>query len=372
MKVAFFYHLKFGGAKRVVKDQVKFFATKKVIVDQYTVNNETDFFDPTPFATYSKNYNFTTKYLKVPILGKFLYFYYVLIKLKSLQKKIAGDIDLKKYDAVIVHPDMYTQAPYILRFLKTFSVYYSQEPYRIAYEHSMRIDDNFPLYVRIFEHIKRYIIKVEDRKNVYNASRVVTSSMSVRERMIQAYNVFARVCPPGIDISIFKARGFRKQKNLLFVGSKSDPIDGYDLLEKALNRFPKSKRPKVKFVTWKSKNNERISEKELAKIYETSYVTMCMSRFETFGLIPLESMACGTPVIATDVGGHRETIINGVTGYLVEPEPFDIANAIKTLLDDGKYLKMSHNAIIHVRKNWSNEKRSLDFLTYITKQTKND
>ena len=60
-----------------------------------------------------------------------------------------------------------------------------------------------------------------------------------------------------------------------------------------------------------------------------------MSRFETFGLIPLESMGCGTPVVATNIGGHRETVVNDVTGFLVDPDPKEIANKINELVQSG-------------------------------------
>lgn len=367
MRIAFFYFLKFGGAKRVVMDQVRSFRDAGIEVDVFTINHEKDFFDPSQFANFYRNYIFKTKYLTIPIVGKFLYFYYVLISLKNLQKKIARDIDSRGYNIIIVHPDMYTQAPYLLRFIKTKSVYYSQEPYRIAYEHSMRIDSNLAWYIRLFEHIKRYLIKIEDRKNVKSASHIITSSLSVRERMIQSYDAYPKVCPPGIDIETFKARGFKKKKVLLFVGSKTDRIDGFDLLTKALQFFPKSKKPKIKFVTWKKDNNRRITEKELAKIYETSYVTMCMSRFETFGLIPLESMACGTPVIATNIGGHRESVVNNVTGFLVDPDPKEIFEKINLILNTPIYNQFSKASQSHIQKNWTSKKRNAEFISQMKK-----
>lgn len=369
MKVAFFYHLKFGGAKRVVMDQVKGFKKERIYVDVYTINHEKDFFDPSGYANNFSNYNFDTKFINLPIIGQLFNLYYVLFSLKKLQKKIAGIIDEKKYDYVIVHPDIYTQAPYLLRFLSTTSIYYSHEVYRIAYEHGLRISDSLPFYIRIFENFKRFLIKIEDRKNTWASSFIMTTCYSVRDRMIQAYGVYPLVVPPGIDIEVFKPRGYKKTSSILFVGSKTDKIDGFDLLSKALLLLPKSKRPKIKFVTWKKKNNQRIGEKELAKIYETSKVTMCMSRFENFGLIPLESMACGTPVIATNIGGHRESIIDGKTGFLIEPDPREIAEKIKLILENKNYNKISLNCVNHIKKNWSLEMRNkqlLDTLKYLS------
>jgi len=44
-------------------------------------------------------------------------------------------------------------------------------------------------------------------------------------------------------------------------------------------------------------------------------VTVCLTQGEPFGMVPLESMSCGTPVIALDDGGYRETIVGVRQGF---------------------------------------------------------
>jgi len=48
-------------------------------------------------------------------------------------------------------------------------------------------------------------------------------------------------------------------------------------------------------------------------------VVVCSSYFEGFGVVNVEAMACGKPVVSTNRGGPAETIVHGETGYLVEP-----------------------------------------------------
>ena len=62
---------------------------------------------------------------------------------------------------------------------------------------------------------------------------------------------------------------------------------------------------------------------------------VCTPRYEPFGIAALEAMACGVPVVATPVGGLRDTVIDGLTGRRVPVNnPVETARAVRHLLDD--------------------------------------
>ena len=66
--------------------------------------------------------------------------------------------------------------------------------------------------------------------------------------------------------------------------------------------------------------------------------------YEPFGIVPLEAMACGIPVVASAVGGMLDTIVHDVTGRLVAPKrPGEVADAINHLLHDD-FLRQSFGA----------------------------
>jgi type III pantothenate kinase len=64
-------------------------------------------------------------------------------------------------------------------------------------------------------------------------------------------------------------------------------------------------------------------------------VVVCAPWYEPFGIVPLEAMACGVPVVASAVGGMIDTVVDGVTGVHVPPrDPDRLAGVLRGLLDD--------------------------------------
>jgi D-inositol-3-phosphate glycosyltransferase len=78
-----------------------------------------------------------------------------------------------------------------------------------------------------------------------------------------------------------------------------------------------------------------VPHEELAEYYAMADVCVVPSLTESFGLVALEAQALGTPVIAASVGGLREVVEDGVTGFLVEGhDPADYAQAMAAILED--------------------------------------
>ena len=76
-----------------------------------------------------------------------------------------------------------------------------------------------------------------------------------------------------------------------------------------------------------------VRQERLPYFYSAADVCVISSYYESFGLVALESLACGTPVVATDVGGSKSIIREGETGYVVaDNEPHHLAEKIDLLL----------------------------------------
>lgn len=87
--------------------------------------------------------------------------------------------------------------------------------------------------------------------------------------------------------------------------------------------------------------------------------------YEPFGITPLEAMACGTPVIGSNVGGIKYSVIDGVTGALIPPDnPRALASKINELVGNELVLnQMGQNGIRHVNENFTWKKVAMDIET---------
>lgn len=114
-------------------------------------------------------------------------------------------------------------------------------------------------------------------------------------------------------------------------------------MEAAVERVRASGRQNVIWI------QEMLSKPDVIQMYTHATLFCCPSIYEPFGIINLEAMACRTAVVASAVGGIKEVVVDGVTGYLVaveqlnvapfepvDPDKFarDLAAAINKVLDD--------------------------------------
>jgi glycosyltransferase involved in cell wall biosynthesis len=83
------------------------------------------------------------------------------------------------------------------------------------------------------------------------------------------------------------------------------------------------------------------TQERIRELYRRCRALLFTSHNEDFGMVPLEAMGCGAPVIAVDEGGPRETILPGRTGWLVPPTPESFAEAmLDAMATDGKAKRM--------------------------------
>lgn len=207
------------------------------------------------------------------------------------------------------------------------------------------------------------------------ADRLVANTAAEAAELIDLYGApetRVRVVNPGVNLTTFRPGSkavARSRLNLplgaqvlLFVG-RIQPLKGPDTLLRAAARLlieDPGRRPRLLVVcvggpsgNGRARPTHLIDlaaelgisdvvrfappapQGELADWYRAADVTVVPSHNESFGLVALESQACGTPVCAASVGGLRTAVRDGVSGLLVDGhDPHDWAQALRALLDD--------------------------------------
>ncbi|GAA3111252.1 glycosyl transferase [Streptosporangium carneum] len=165
-----------------------------------------------------------------------------------------------------------------------------------------------------------------------------------------------RVVPCGVDVDVFTPAGPRTDLGpgpiLLAVG-RAVPRKGVETTIRALRHVPDATlvvagggpgepeldrlariagmygvADRVRFVG-------RVAREDVPALMRSADVVVSVPWYEPFGIVPLEAMACGVPVVASAVGGHLDTVTPGVTGLLIPPRKAAVlGRALRELLAD--------------------------------------
>ncbi|MDQ1049624.1 glycosyltransferase [Streptomyces sp. V4I2] len=176
------------------------------------------------------------------------------------------------------------------------------------------------------------------------------------------------VVPCGVDVGHFRPgvdpgtapAPVRRQRHRLLSCGRLVRRKGYDQAIEALTRIPDTElliaggpAPGLLDADPEAERLQRIAQRagvadrvrllgavdpaDMPALMRSADLVLGTPTYEPFGIVPLEAMACAVPVVATDVGGHRDTVSDGGTGRLVPPgDPGAIAAAVRDLLaEDG-------------------------------------
>ncbi len=224
-------------------------------------------------------------------------------------------------------------------------------------------------------------VRVEmEEKLVKQSDHIMVSNQREKGQMIWTYGVPSSkisVIPCGVDPSLFRQRdpaqsklhlGLPDKRYILFVG-RIDPVKGIDTLLKAIKVLKKklaavhnvhlliiggdkdhadsptgSEMHKLQQLTATLGIQNMVTflgsqrQDQLPYFYSAAEVCILPSRYESFGMVALEAMACGTPVIASKVGGLSSFIQNDVSGLLIpEGDEVSLAEKIHLLLSQPSF-----------------------------------
>ncbi len=401
MRIALYHNLPSGGAKRAVYELIRRLVTDHE-VDVFTLSSADHVFaDVRSLVARHRVYPFQPGTLFHSPFGRLnqLVRLVDLWRLRRLARQIAQDIEEGGYDVVFVHPGQFEKAPSVLRFCATPMVYYCQEPLRELYEQTppRPYDDvaspRRVLLNRLDPLLKIYVtaVKRTDAYNIRQADRVLVNSHFMQEVVGHIYSIAPQVNYLGVDVSWFQPLEVAKRPFLFSVGSLT-PMKGFDFLITAVGQLPPEQRLPLVIASNFQNPPERaylqrlaqeqgvelhlegnVTEEKLRQLYNEATLVLYAPVREPFGLVPLESMACGTAVVAVREGGMQESIVPEQTGLLTERDPRQFAQAVARLLANPQLVQeYGRNGRQHVLQNWTWERATAILVTHLRQVARNE
>ncbi len=211
-----------------------------------------------------------------------------------------------------------------------------------------------------------------------NACRLLPWSGWAAESLIADYGAVPErieVLPPGVDLDCWKPveKPAGDRIRILFVGGDFYRKGGDKLLEVyaglrskklelvVVTRTKLDPPPGVKIYADLQPNSEA-----LIQLYQTSDLFVLPSQAEAFGIAAIEASACGLPVVASKVGGLRDIVQNGNTGFLYRPgEHQELAEYVRRLVEDPVLRQRFGNAARTRAERYFNARKNVARLTKI-------
>ena len=335
-----------GGAGRVVLETAERLAQKGLDIGILTLKARQDVIRPYPNIKYffagGPLPNTLSHWLTLPYL------------LRRINKEIAK----LKIDILFPHvfPANYWGFLYKKENRSIPCVWYCHEP--SAFVHNLSVIQGLKGPIKYAALISNPFFQQWDRKLVGYTDRILVNSQYTAGLARNIYHREAAVVYPGVDIEKFKPNW--QKEDFVFAVGKLTKFKKFDLLLKAIavHKYQGNKEVQVVIsgdgeekanlikltqdlgLRQQVQFTGEITDQQLQEYMQKAKVVVFPTTGEPFGLVPLEAMACGTPTIASNSGGPRESILNGKTGLLFNPDDeFDLATKLQVLLDNENLIK---------------------------------
>ncbi len=299
-----------GGAERVVLELAEMFPQADIVT---TVYKEESFPE-------LANRNVITSYLqKWPL--KFKHQLFVWARPQAVES-----LNLDNYDLVISSSS--AEAKGVITKPETLHICYCHTPTRYfwSHYHAYLNQSEFGILdkvIKFFVPLLIHNLRIWDSVAAQRADVLAANSINTQQRIKKYYKRDSAVIYPPVDVKRFKLS--TQDDGYYIVLGRQIAYKRTDLVVEAFNQTgkklivigsgPELTRLENLAISKNIKFLGRISDEETTRYLENC-TALIFPQEEDFGIVPLEAMACGKPVIAFNKGGARETVIHGSTGLL--------------------------------------------------------
>lgn len=252
----------------------------------------------------------------------------------------AETLDLSAYDVVVSSSSAFAKG--IVTRPSSLHICYCHAPTRFLWDAFPMLLDEFrgKTLRRGLLALTLHLLRLWDRTAARRVDHFIANSEVTRARIRKYYRREATVIHPPVSIERFPPAPSRGRSHFLFVGRLS-PYKRADLVVQTFNklRLPlvvvgrgRASPEVAKLAGPLTTLRPFVSDDELASLYASARAVIFPSN-DDFGIVPIEAMAAGTPVLALRRGGAIETVVEGITGeFFNEPLEELLADCVRRFL----------------------------------------
>lgn len=366
MKVALVhdYIKEFGGAERVLKTLSEIYP-KAPIYTAFKVKN----------SIAAKE--FEDKKIIESFLAPILKIANLYSPLRFLTPLIWRSFDLSRYDLVITSCSWYiTRGFRVGKNTKVVAYCHTPPRWLYGYETSVGLTKYWP--VKIYSAIIGHFLRIYDFKTAQNIKYWVANSKNVQARIEKFYRKASTVIYPPVNVEeiIAKTKNLQKENYYVIVsrlvGAKG--LEDAARLAKKLDLdlrivgeshgFSEVKENLVKLSGGNVKLLGRLTDDDLYHVLGRAKGFLALAKDEDFGMTVVEAQAAGTPVIAFNGGGFRESVVDGKTGVFINEITEDsLKDAVKKI----EKTKWNKEDLVSNTKRFGKERFIKEMLQFVRK-----
>lgn len=361
------YLVQFGGAEKTLEALAELYPEAPIYTSIYKPEN---------FSGIIKNREVITPkglgglFKKIPILSKYLTF---------LSPLAFESFDLSEFDIVISDSSSYAKG--VLTKPDQLHISYIHTPPRFLYGYSVENTKRDAWYYKWVVVFVDHFLKIWDYHAAQRPDFLVANSKEIQGRIKKFYNRESKVIYPPVELaSDYNNSG--ALKNYYLIAGRLVPYKNFDAVIKAFGKLPEFKLkvigtgPEEKKLKKLAAGNVefvgRVSDKEKHKLMSECLGLINAVEDEDFGIVPIEVLSHGNPVLAHRSAGHLETVVEGKTGmYFDELSIEHLVEKIKEFDQKIKSESYDKNEIADSTSRFSKENFKINFSEFIIEKWQN-
>ena len=300
--------------------------------------------------------------------------------LRFLAPLIWESFDLSEYDVVISSASWYVTkgfgkngptSPRLRGTIgKPIEICYCHTPPRWLYGYATSV--NFQKYalVKAYAAIIGHFMRLYDFKASQKVNYFIANSSEVAGRIKKFYRRDSVVIYPPVDLPKSKIKNQKSKKDYYLIVSRIVGAKGLEMAieaaKKAGFKLKIAGSPSGYYSVAPIKGVEflgQVTDEKLVKLYKGAKAFLALSKDEDFGITPVKAMLCGTPVIAFNGGGYKETVLDKKTGLLFDDYSVDgLISSIKQF----ESLKLNPQDCVNQAQKFSKERFKREIKLAIT------